>query len=200
MATIEREAVRATITLGGVDISTPDVVSFNVKRSRGQMCATFSATVKIDAAQMNSSMSSLGQGVVIKAGIKGRENTIFTGVVQKCSMTPLRNDASKVSLNISGKDNMYVMEGQKINRRLKTYRDGESPPARWGLITSLLEDNTPVRSGFERKQYAAEKMATTSLGKLAVVQTPDAYGTIDRSTGLPIGTISAELVTEAASQ
>ena len=176
MATIEREAIRASITIGNTTISTPDVMSFNVKKSRGQMAATFSASLKMDASTMTSnSLSLVNEGVVIEAGVKGRENTIFTGKVQKCTVNPIRTNASKVAVSLAGKDSMSIMEGQKINRRIKTYRDGEEPPERWGVITALEEDNTPVESGFGLKTFSKKRTAIYDTTNLTVAYTPEAY-------------------------
>jgi hypothetical protein len=56
-------------------------------------------------------------------------------------------------LNISGKDEMFIMEGQKINRRLTTYRDGSTPPERWGVINSISKQNTPIRKRLPLKIF-----------------------------------------------
>jgi len=181
MATIEREPIRATITIGNTSISTPDVVSFNVKKSRGQMAATFSASVKMDAASMDSSTALVTNGVVIEAGLKGKEKTIFTGSVHKCTINPIRTDASKVMVSLSGKDVMAVMEGQKINRRIKTYRDGTTPPERWGVVTALVEDNTPVNAGFGKKTFSKKLSAVINIGGLAYIRTPEGYKLIGPS-------------------
>jgi len=199
MATIEREAIRAVITVGEIRISTPDVVSFSVRRSRGQKAATFSASVKMDATTMsNGALSLIAQGITIEAGVKGYEKRIFTGVVQKITVNPIRTDASKVMVSLAGKDNMSVMDGQKINRRVKTYRDGDSPPERWGLVTSIEEDNTPVKTGFGIKRFSKKRMVSFNLGKATVVFTPEAYVNqeIVREIALAIGGIVAEKVGE----
>jgi len=196
MATIEREAIRASITLGDIEISTPDVISFNVRKSRGQKAATFSASVKMDAAAMsNGGLSLISKGVVIEAGVKGSERTIFTGVVQKVTVNPIRTDALKVMVSLAGKDNMSVMEGQKINRRVKTYRDGDTPPERWGVVTAIEEDNTPVKTGFGFKRFSKKKTAVFNIGKLAVTFTQGAYvdqELIRESFGVPVGNILVE--------
>jgi len=192
MATIEREPIRAAITIGNISISTPDVVSFNVKKSRGQMAATFSASVKMDAALMsNNSTTLVTNGVVIEAGLRGREKTIFTGSVHKCTINPIRTDASKVMVSLSGKDVMAVMEGQKINRRIKTYRDGTTPPERWGVITALVEDNTPVNAAFGKKTFSKKLSGVQNIGDLEVIYTGDAYA-IREKTSRSIKEIRAE--------
>jgi hypothetical protein len=200
MATIERESIRASISLGNIEISTPDVVSFNVRKSRGQKAATFSASVKMDAAVMSdNSLSLIDKGVVIEAGVKGSEKRIFTGVVQKVTVNPIRTDASKVMVSLAGKDGMSVMEGQKINRRVKTYRDGDTPPERWGVVTAIEEDNTPVKTGFGFKTFSKKKTVVLSVDKLSGTITPAAYADVElirEAFGVPLGSIKAEKIND----
>jgi len=176
MATLEKQAVRATITLGdGIEVETPNVMSFNVSRARGQMYATFSASIKVDYNDITSSTQIVDSSIVIRAGLKGRERTVFTGTVYKCTVNPVRTDASKVMLNISGKDPMAVMEGQWVNRRLKTYRDGETPPERWGVVNSISKENTPLRKGLKTKVYTSEPIAVINLKNTTLYKTPDGF-------------------------
>lgn len=204
MATIEREAIRAIVTIGDKKISTPDVLSFNVKKARGQAAATFSASLRMDALDLsNSAMGLVAKGIIIEAGIKNRERQIFTGIVQKVTINPIRTDASKVMVSLSGKDLMYKMEGQKINRRVKTYRDGDKPPERWGVVTAIEEDNTPVNTGFGYKTFSKRRSVVIDIGKLPVVQTPKAYN--DGSALVKIqptaaGGITATVVSEEENQ
>jgi len=199
MADVTSIAIRATIKLGRMSISTPDVQSFNVKRSRGQMAATFSASVKIGVDDLTNSLDLVDSGIVIIAGPKGQEKTIFTGIVKSCTITPNRLDASKVILNLSGQDRMCIMNGQKINRRVKTYKDGDKAPERWGLVTALVSDNTPARVGFKAKSMTKEKMAATLMGQLAITMAPNtAYS--DPTSGLDSGYITAELRPSSTSE
>jgi hypothetical protein len=104
MATIEKQKVRAKIKFGNITVETPDVVSFGVNRSRNQMSATFSASVKIGYDEIGSSIEVLAETIVIEAGLKNNLNTVFTGQIEKCIVNPVRTDASKVILNLSGRD------------------------------------------------------------------------------------------------
>lgn len=200
MATIEREAIRATITIGNKKISTPDVISFNVRKARGQAAATFSASLRMDAADLSSNAIGLvSQGIVIEAGIKGSEHRIFTGVVQSITINPVRTDASKVMVSLSGKDLMYKMEGQKINRRVKTYRDGTTPPERWGVVTAIEEDNTPVNVGFGHKTFTKKTTVVRNIDGLPVILAPDAYTVPDPlrdAKPLSEGSLTAEVLPE----
>lgn len=201
MATIEREAIRATITIGDKKISTPDVISFNVRKARGQMSATFSATIRMDIADMGvGAVGFTSKGIVIEAGVKNRERQIFTGIIKKATINPIRTEASKVSVSLSGNDLMCVMEGQKINRRVKTYRDGENPPERWGVVTQIEEDNTPVNTGFGYKSFTKKQMTTLTIEGKEVIMAPEAFRSSDllREQPVPGGMIIATKLEEEA--
>lgn len=158
-ARIVRQEVRAEITFGKFTIRTPDVVSFSVQRARGQASAQFSASVKVDSLSISSVNESLGSTIVINAGFKGALKTIFTGTIYKCTFNPVKQDASKVMLNLAGKDVMGVLEGQKITRRTRNYKDGDSPPERWGVITGIVRHNTPARKKLKAQLVDTEPLA-----------------------------------------
>lgn len=193
MATMEERAVRATVTFGDLTITTPDVVSFNVRRARGQMCATFTASVKVSSSYLSSSRDIINANIVIKAGFKTEgEKTIFTGKIFKATINPIRTDASKVMLSLSGKDVLHIMEGQKINRRVKTYRDGEKPPERWGLITNITKENTTARASFPRKVTNKRPKVVKGIDLPKIIRTPTLYGRkIDKDAATPVGKITA---------
>ena len=174
--TLEKQPVRAEISVGDLGtIKTPNIVSFSVRRARNQMCATFQASIKVDSDDLSSSIDILNEGVIIKAGIKKHLKTIFTGKVFSCVINPIKADASKVMLNLFGKDVLSRLEGQKINRRVTTYRDGEKPPERIGYVTSILRKNVPIRQRFETKYYQKEPNVSHVLPDERVVKTIDAY-------------------------
>ena len=174
--TLDKQPVRASILIGDLGtIETPNIVSFSVRRARNQMCATFQASIKVDVDELNSSIDILNEGVVIKAGIKGNLKTIFTGSISSCIVNPIKTDASKVMLNLSGKDVLSRLEGQKINRRVTTYRDGDNPPERMGYVTNILRKNTPIRQKFKPKYYSKDPKAVLTLPDERVVKTLDSY-------------------------
>ena len=189
MAVLEKEAVRATVTFGDIIVKTPWVMSFEVQRSRGQMISTCSASLKIDANLLQNTTSSVRTNLIIEAGKAGNEHLIFTGIVSKLTINPNRTDSSKVIVSLSGKDVMYVMEGIKINRRTKTYRDGSSPPARYGVITGIFQDNAPVRAGFQRSMYSANLAAVYLNKEQPITYAPAAYSELDRSTSEAQGSL-----------
>lgn len=204
MPNIDKQSIRAEVKLGNyLIVRTPYVLSFNIKRARGQMCATFSASLKVDYEEFAASRDLLADRIIIKAGTgTGFTNLpiLFTGKIYKCVINPVRTDASKVILNISGKDVLSIMENQKINRRLKMYRDGSTPPQRWGIINNVVKHNTPKRKSFPQKVYTNSKIGVFNMEKRGVIETPDAYkleNYVKRSrTGKVFGGTSAEKIIE----
>ena len=179
MATLEKQPIRAEISIGDkYTIRTPNVMSFNVTRSRGQASAQFSASVKVDYDDISSSSSLINGDVVIKAGEStsfGSLPTVFTGIIYKCVINPIRTDASKVMLNITGQDVLSILNGQKINRRLVTNRDGDIPPQRWGIVNNITKQHTPSRQKFPEKVYSKNPVAVLDWQGTYTVTTPDAY-------------------------
>lgn len=173
MAELTKQKIRAEILFGGMTIETPNVMSFNVRRARGQMCATFSASVKVSSSITATDIDA--SEIIIKAGSEGNLKTIFTGKIFKCTATPIRTDASKIMLNLSGKDVLHRLEGQKINRRVTTYRDGTTPPQRWGVVTSVTRENTPIKQKFKTKVASHEPVARTGWEIEDVIITPPPY-------------------------
>ena len=179
MATLEKQPIRAEISIGDeYTIRTPNVMSFNVTRSRGQSSAQFSASVKVGYRDISSSSSLVDSKIIIKAG----ESTnfislpvVFTGLIYKCVINPIRTDASLVMLNISGQDVLSILNGQKINRRLTTNRSGDIPPQRWGIVNNITKQHTPARQKFADKVYSKKSVAVVDWQGSYNVATPDAY-------------------------
>lgn len=171
MAQISGQKIRAKITVGNVVVQTPDVVSFSVRRARSQMAATFSASLRVPY----TISSEIGADIVIEAGLKGALKTIFTGTVERSTINPIRTDASMVMLNISGRDVLAVMDGQKINRRVKAYRTGEGPPERWGVINSVIKHNTSKMEKFPIHITDHRPKAVQDLPQYQLDTTPDAF-------------------------
>lgn len=179
MATLEKQPIRAEIEIGGsYTVRTPNVMSFNVTRSRGQAAAQFSASVKVDYDDISSSSSLVNSKIIIKAGEAtsfGSLPTVFTGLIYKCVFNPIRTDVSKVMLNISGQDVLSILNGQKINRRLVTRRDGSIPPQRWGIVNNITKQHTPARQKFADKVYSKKPTVVLDWQGSYNVSTPDAY-------------------------
>lgn len=182
MASIKKQKVRATITIEGIgSISTPDVVSFNVRRARKQTAASFTASIRVSYAALQDLTSS---DIVIKAGVEGSEQTIFTGRIEKATINPIRTDVSKVMLSLSGRDKLSVLEGQNIDRRLKTWKDGEGPPERFAIVSAITKHNTAKMQKFSDKVTSFRPKAVKELPVVPLETTPDAFrlkGEVDRS-------------------
>jgi len=140
--------IRATIDVGGEIISTPDILSFSVTRARGQMCATFQASVKI------SGDVSFGTGG--KIVISGNGGRIFTGYVKKISITPCKTDSSYVIVNISGRDVLSILEGATFSRRVDATK-----MARFGVISSVVQKNESYKERFPAKVWDKDEKLTS---------------------------------------
>ena len=167
--------IRSAIRMGGSDgfyLETPYIKSFNVKRTRGQLSATFSATLKVKRNQLSENKTNqLGNKFEIWAGVINEEqaliqeqrlptkngyryimslenNTsanikkIFTGYVLRINFNPCRDDAEFIFLNVSGNDVFFNLQNKKFTRR----SDPKSMEI-WGAITSVVRS----RGNFDEK-------------------------------------------------
>ena len=135
---IERVQIRAKISFGGLSISTPYILSFNVTKTRNSK-STFSASLKVISSDLNDIKNN---EVEIRAGEKGRENLIFTGYILSSRPSICFDDPNYTILNISGSDILYRLEGEKYTRRQMDSK------ARWAIIESV------VRSAEKGGQFA----------------------------------------------
>ncbi len=116
-ANITLERIRAELDFGGSLIfATPDIESFSVQRSRSQLAATFSASIKVPA----STIFPVGQDVTIRAGTLGNLKTIFTGKVLSIQVNPTFDDATSYMVSLSGQDVFQELEGHTFSRRQRT--------------------------------------------------------------------------------
>jgi len=148
MVGFDQVKIRATISVGGVTISTPDILSFSVTRVRGQMCATFQASVKVPG--------DAGFGSGGKIIISANGGTIFTGYVKTMNITPSKTDSSYVIVNMSGRDALSVLEGGVFSRRVSATK-----MARFGVITSVTQRNESYKERFPAKVWDNEEKLTT---------------------------------------
>lgn len=125
---IKRVRIRATISFGGISVSTPYILSFNVTKTRNSK-STFSASLKV----LSSELRSINNNEVeIYAGEKGRERKIFTGFILSSRPSICFDDPNYTILNISGSDILYRLEGEKYTRRQMDSK------ARWAVIESVV--------------------------------------------------------------
>jgi hypothetical protein len=118
-ANITLERIRARVSFGSPDdvsspkFETPDVKSFTVSKSRGNLSSQFSASIEIPS----DFAIPAGEDIVIEAGTEGNMRRIFTGRVLSVTVNPSFEDASSYVVNMSGQDRFYELEGKNISRR-----------------------------------------------------------------------------------
>ena len=143
---IDRVKIRAEVIFNRISVVTPYILSFNVRKSRGQPSASFSASLKVPHSRLNNVKVGREANVVIKAGEGSANKTIFTGYVYRMSINPSRTDSSFAIVNISGKDMLSVMEGQNITRRVPAQQ-----LAKWGSITGIIANRDKFKERFPLK-------------------------------------------------
>lgn len=148
---IEMVKCRATVSIGGISISTPYVQSFNVRKQRGQV-GTFDASLKVNGASIGGSLT--GGAVVISAGTDGSKKTIFTGICRQAKVSPCFDDPAYVILSISGADALSLLHGKKYTRRCR------ETLAAWVGITGVVREG--LKSG--KFTYNHEPTITTGPG------------------------------------
>lgn len=136
---IEVVPVRATVELNGLEIKTPHVLSFSVRKARGQV-STFDASLKISHDDLNGFVA--GGTISISAGIKDEEKKIFTGIVTQAKIDPCHDDPIYSILSIGGKDILVLLEGKKFTRRCRATKGA------FCVITSV------VRRGLKSGKWA----------------------------------------------
>lgn len=148
---IEMIKCRATVSIGGINVSTPYVQSFNVRKQRGQV-STFDASLKVNGGDVGGSLT--GGSVVIKAGTSSSQTTIFTGICRQAKISPCFDDPAFVILSISGADALSLLHGKKYTRRCR------STLSAWVGITGVVREG--LKSG--RFAYNHEPTITTDPG------------------------------------
>lgn len=123
---------RAVVNAGGLSVETPFVLSFNVRKQRGQV-GTFDASLKVLSSEIGG--SSAGGDVQIY----GQGNLIFTGICRQAKISPCFDDPAYVILTISGADALSLLHGKKYTRRCR------SSQAVWVGITGVVREG--LRSG-----------------------------------------------------
>lgn len=174
--TITSSKIRATITVGALEIKTPYILSFNVSKKRNST-STFTASLKVTG----SDLGSLTDGkVVISAGQSGAEKTIFTGYVLASKPSPSWDDPNYVILNISGSDVLYKLQDKKFTRR---QTDSES---KWASINSLTRE-AEVGGAFKLINRPTVIMSPNQTPKDQEKQDENANKTKDNIATVPAG-------------
>lgn len=149
---IEMVKCRATVSIGGISVSTPYVQSFNVRKQRGQV-STFDASLKVNGASIGGSLT--GGSVVISAGTDSSKKIVFTGICRQAKVSPCFDDPAYVILSISGADALSLLHGKKYTRRCR------ETLAAWVGITGVVREG--LRSG--KFAYINEPTIFTNGGK-----------------------------------
>lgn len=149
---IQQVKCRARVEVGGLSVATPYVLSFNVRKQRGQV-GTFDASLKVNGESANGGMA--GGQVKIYAG-EGGVKLIFSGICRQAKVSPCYDDPKYVILTISGADVLSLLAGKKYTRRCR------SSKAAWVGITGV------VREGLKSGKFAYDKSGVirTSGGSL----------------------------------
>ena len=148
--------IRATITIGGLSISTPFIQSFNVRKTRGQL-STFDASLKIDHTALTA--SNIGGFVTISAG-SASEHKIYTGILKKSTVSPCWDDPGYVLLNISGTDILSHLQGKKYTRRCRATN------STWISIESVTREG--LRDGKFKKEHQVLASMPSNIEKATI--------------------------------
>jgi hypothetical protein len=126
---ITLEKIRARVSFGSLVFETPDIQSFSVSRSRGQLAASFNCSIEVPA----TTVFPVDQDIVIEAGTLDNLRQIFTGQVLQITVNPSFEDASNYVVNMSGQDRFHELEGKTISRRQRT-----RGPTTFAAITNVV--------------------------------------------------------------
>lgn len=158
----EEIPVRALIRFGDLSVGTPFINSIGVSRKRGSMCATFQVSLRVHIGDVSAIQNTGVGGDIIKiyaGSSSGRPSTglprIFTGFVLNFSIQPDFTNADYVTVNMSGKDLLSLLEGQKVTRRAKV-----TEMERWGIINAVLKPNKKYQSRDQGKVSSSDHYAT----------------------------------------
>jgi len=184
--TITPVKIRATISVGGLTVKTPYILSFNVSKQRGSK-STFTASLKVQG----SSLSNISDSeVTINAGTDGSERRIFTGYVLSSKPSPCWDDPNYIILNISGADVLYKLENKKFTRR---QIDAVS---KWASIDSVTR-SADVSGAFTLRNKAMTAMSPDHIAKQSSDTSPT--GTTKNKTETASSDFKPRMVTPAFS-
>lgn len=141
---IERVKIRARVEIEGssLNVSTPFVQSFSVRKQRGQI-STFDASLKVSHEEVDGPIT--GVWVKIYAGTESTIELIFTGVCRSAKISPCYDDPKYVILSIAGSDILANLQNRKYTRRCR------SSQAAWVEITNVTREG--LRTGKFSKEY-----------------------------------------------
>lgn len=155
--------IGATVRIGSLSVNTPYILSFNVRRQRGQI-STFDASLKVSDVVGNIT----GTRAEIYAGesrggtgSRGSSNQIFSGIVKKATITPCFDDPKYAILNVSGEDILSLLRGKKFTRRCR------------GQKTSWVSISNVSRKGLKSGKFKFKKEEIMFLTNSDLDETPN---------------------------
>lgn len=114
MSEIKLIKIRAEVSIGSLQVVTPYIQSFNVRKTRNQL-SSFDMSLKVSYDAISG--SNTGGDVVIRAGTDSNLKTIYTGIVKNITVSPCWDDPGFVILNASGTDILSLLEHKQYTRR-----------------------------------------------------------------------------------
>lgn len=129
MADFETIPAFCTISFAGGSASTPDVISANVQRTRGDVVGHAACTF------LAGEGFSMGEGILqIFMGEGSADKLVFTGYPVKVSTNPWEGCAGKVVVRVQAMDPMFRLLNKRYTRRWKL-----DPLGPFGLITGITK-------------------------------------------------------------
>jgi hypothetical protein len=117
------------VKFGELIISTPNVLSAGIKRSRGQVSKA-SVSLKISDSTEKLALGLSGGGILIRF----QSQNVFRGIIVSINSAASGDCAGNVILNITAEDELYKLRNKRITRRQKL--NGIGPIA---MITNIEE-------------------------------------------------------------
>lgn len=127
--TFKYVAAYCEIKLGDLIITTPNILSAGVKRSRGQVTKA-SASLKVSESTERLALGKAGGGILIRF----QSQNVFRGIITNINSAASGDCAGNIILNISAEDELYKLRNKRITRRQKL--NGIGPIA---MITNISE-------------------------------------------------------------
>jgi len=109
---------RAEVCVGSMCVRTPYVLSFTVRKVRGQI-GTCDASLKV-----RETVGGGGSFMTVKAGQGGANEQIFAGIVTQAKIEACHDDPGYMILSVSAKDVLMLLEGKKFTRRWLSSYEG----------------------------------------------------------------------------
>lgn len=119
----------ATIKVGSISISTPNVISISVNRTRGQVVSTCAVAFTFNG-EFNA-----GSGAPLV--VYFYNELVWVGVVKRMAISPSLRCAGEINVKIQAEDILHKLENRNITRRQKLA--GLGPLA---FITSVYKRTT----------------------------------------------------------